>query len=169
MNPDSENFEQLRRLLALKRHEQPPPGYFNRFSGEVIARIRAGEGRESAALDGTSWVQRLWTLLQGKPAVVGAFGAAVCGLLVAGVLQAERGVPDGSAAVAVNTPSSFAASMPTPAVGDSLAGIPVLVVASNSAPVASTEGSLFDQVQLPSATPVSSLDRFILPNQLPPQ
>lgn len=94
MHPEQENIPPLRRLLALKRHEQPPPGYFNRFSGEVIARIRAGERAadslwERLSLDG-SWVQRLWTALETKPLLASAFGVTVCGLITTGFLFSDR-------------------------------------------------------------------------------
>ncbi len=32
MNESEHNFQDLKRLLKLKRHEVPPPGYFNNFS-----------------------------------------------------------------------------------------------------------------------------------------
>ena len=91
MYPDSQNFEQLRRLLALKRHEQPPPGYFNSFSAQVIARIKAGErGEDTSSLwqlfwEG-NWLQKVWSAMESKPALAGAFGVMVCGLLLSGVI-----------------------------------------------------------------------------------
>ena len=87
MNPEQHEFEQLRRLLAWKRHEQPPPGYFNGFSMQVIGRIRAGEQAEDrAGFPGQlAWLQRLWAALETKPVLAGGFGALVCGLLVWGV------------------------------------------------------------------------------------
>ena len=39
MNLNEENFDSLRKLLALKRHEQPPPGYFNDLPGRISARL----------------------------------------------------------------------------------------------------------------------------------
>ncbi len=41
MNMNEENFDSLRKLLALKRHEQPPPGYFNDLPGRISARLAA--------------------------------------------------------------------------------------------------------------------------------
>ena len=86
MNENDNNFEMLRRLLALKRHEIPPPGYFNRFSGEVIARIRASEAGEPAS----PWPFRLLQIFEFKPAFAGVFASALCLLLVFGIVFAER-------------------------------------------------------------------------------
>src|SRR2546423_12185473 len=90
MYPDPENFDQLRRLLTLKRHEEPPPGYFHHFSGHVIARIRAGERAAPDTVLGSlwdaPWLQRLWAVLEARPVLAGSVGAAWCSLLPASVV-----------------------------------------------------------------------------------
>jgi len=94
MTPEQENFDALRRLLKLKRHEQPPPGFFNNFSSQVIAQIKAAAPVERDNLfDRMSWevpwLQRLIEAFQSKPALAVSFGAAVCALLVGGVIYSE--------------------------------------------------------------------------------
>src|SRR5258708_3552289 len=93
MSPEQENFESLRKLLALKRHEQPPAGYFNHFSSRVIERIKAGE-RGDSPLErlswDVSWLRKLWAMLDARPMLAGAVGAGACGLLIAGVMYSER-------------------------------------------------------------------------------
>jgi len=96
MSPDPENFETLRRLLVLKRYEQPPPGYFHPFAPQVIARIKAGERAEEPSLFArwfgeVTWLQGLWAALETKPMLAGGVGLAACALLVGGVLYSERG------------------------------------------------------------------------------
>jgi hypothetical protein len=86
MNENENNFESLRRALALKRHEIPPPGYFHNFSGKVLARIRAGETQESSV----AWFSKLIEAFKFKPAFAGAFASALCLLLVFGIVYAER-------------------------------------------------------------------------------
>ncbi len=95
MSQDTENFEPLRRLLALKRYEQPPPGYFNNFSSQVIARIKAGEAEPHSAflerLFGQApWLRQLWGAFEAQPILAGAFGVAVCGLLIMGVAYSDK-------------------------------------------------------------------------------
>lgn len=89
MSPENENFEQLRRLLALKRHEVPPPGYFDRFSLQVAARIRAGESSQVSAWSPLGWFQRIWGIFETKPVLAGAFGAAVSALVVWAAVSSE--------------------------------------------------------------------------------
>jgi hypothetical protein len=94
MSQDTENFEQLRRLLKLKRYEQPPPRYFNDFSSQVIARIEHGERGDGNALVGrmlweAPWLHRIWAALEAKPLVTGAFGLAICATLITGVIRSE--------------------------------------------------------------------------------
>ncbi len=99
MKSEQEEFKQLRRLLALKRYEQPPPGYFNDFSQQVISQILAARplGQDSAIEQlgwEAPWLQRLWMAFEAKPLLAGAFGVAVCALLISGVVYSERTVSD---------------------------------------------------------------------------
>lgn len=94
MKPEQEDFEDVRRLLALKRYERPFPGYFSRFSQQVIERIEAGEtGAEESGLGRLlklSWLQNLWGSFETKPLLAGALGVSVCGLFMAGILYSEQ-------------------------------------------------------------------------------
>jgi hypothetical protein len=91
---ENDNFEALRRLLALKRHEVPPPGYFNRFSGEVIARIRAGEQDAGSTAESifarAPWLLRFLQMFEAKPAFASSFASALCLLLLFGIVYAEQ-------------------------------------------------------------------------------
>ena len=148
MNPDSENFEPLLQALKLKRHEVPPPGYFNNFSGKIIARIQAGEQGEAAA----SGFRRFWALWGARPMVAGAFAAGACALLVAGIFISEEA---GSSSVATNPAalqsSSSSLGGAAPLVAFNQAGTRPQIVSSTN-PVAPSVDSLFDQFQLNAQT-----------------
>ena len=145
MNQDTENFEQLRRLLALKRHEQPPPGYFNNFSQEVIARIKVGEKGESGAvlerlLWEAPWLQRVWAAFEAKPILAGVFGVAVCGLLITGVIYSDK---TDAASVALvpgtETESAPMALANVSAADHPLLAKPVILEPSSTSPIATAQ------------------------------
>jgi hypothetical protein len=155
MSPESENFESLRRLLALKRHEQPPPGYFDKFSSRVLARIEAGEAGAGYATAGAGWWQRLRMAFEAKPIFAGAFGAGICAVLISGILNSEQT----GTLPAVLTP--LAAQAAPTSYGDGTLSVaqnnldyPMMAGGSNSI------ASLFDHFQTPTQ-PASA--GFVLP------
>jgi hypothetical protein len=85
MSENDNNFETLRQLLALKRHEIPPPGYFEDFSSGVIGCIRAGEAVQRMPL-----LLRLLQMFESKPAFPVAFASSLCVLLLFGIVNVEQ-------------------------------------------------------------------------------
>lgn len=78
MNENPENFEAIRKLLALKKHEQPPPGYFDRLPTQIWSRIEAGETAQP------SFLERMLPFFRLKPSVAYACGLVTCGVLIIG-------------------------------------------------------------------------------------
>ena len=95
MNQSEHNFQDLKRLLKLKRHEVPPPGYFHNFSGDVMARIKAGDAGADASFmealeEKAPWLFNLVRVFQVKPAVVGGLATSLCVLMVFGLVMTEN-------------------------------------------------------------------------------
>src|SRR5262249_6484526 len=102
MRPEPDNVQALRRLLALKKHEQPPPGYFNSFASRVIARIQAGERAPDSFWDRIS---ELWTAFETKPLLAGAVGVTFCGLIMVGFFFSDRASGLQTAPISMYAPS----------------------------------------------------------------
>ena len=82
-NPD--DFEQLRKLLALKRYEVPPPGYFNSLPRKVMTRVEMTElGIYS------TWWEWVVARFDAKPVLACAYGFAVSGLLLLGFKLSQQ-------------------------------------------------------------------------------
>ncbi len=155
MNPDQDDFKQLRRLLALKRHERPLPGYFETFSHQVISRIEAGElprpdGLLARLFRQAPWRQWRWPQFGFKPVLAGAVGLAACGMLIIGLVSSGSGPMDASTAALVPRPigSIHLGNWAPPSQGaDVSAGIAQGqgLQLTNGTEVSAASGSLFDQ------------------------
>jgi hypothetical protein len=169
MKPEQENFHQLRRLLKLKRYEQPPPGYFNDLARQIVARIEAGDSSEELVdrpFWETPWMRWLLGLFDHRPALAGAFGMAVCALLVAGIVHSERmktppllpWLPsDSGTPIASAEPLSPLASAQTIGL-DNQSGASMLFFSTNPIGATQPSGSLFEQIRL-NAQPVNFIPR----------
>jgi hypothetical protein len=91
MSTGTEDFEKLRNLMKLKRHEQPPPGYFNGFSTRVLNRLER-EGRPGVwdrLGDMFLWLRAGLGLWEKNPVGAGVFGVGFCGLVVSGIALSQ--------------------------------------------------------------------------------
>ncbi len=89
-DPETENFGALRKLLALKRLEQPPPGYFDHLAGKIVWRLEMGEGE-------SSFWEQLAASFSVRPGLAYAIVATLCGTLAAATiysLKMERAPAD---------------------------------------------------------------------------
>ncbi|HEU0010320.1 MAG TPA: hypothetical protein VFT34_10945 [Verrucomicrobiae bacterium] len=81
MKPENTSQEELQRVLALKRHEQPPRQFFKRFSQKVMDRLQNPEPPPEPTL-----MQRLGLDFDTKPVLICLSGLAICGLLAFGLI-----------------------------------------------------------------------------------
>jgi len=82
--PDPEQFERLQQLLALKRHETPPPGYFDRFPDQVRHRITQVEAAPEP------WWQQWLGVLRFNPALSATYAVLACALVLGGLWLATQ-------------------------------------------------------------------------------
>ena len=82
---DTGSESEMQRILALKRHEQPPPTFFQGFSEKVIDRIQTEGASPKLTLR-----QRLSMEFYGLPIYVCLSGVIVVSLLVAGLVVSLR-------------------------------------------------------------------------------
>ena len=154
-NAGPENFDGLQKILAIKRHEQPPPRYFNGFSTEVLKRLN-----QPVPETDSRWWQRLGLDFSPRPALAFALAVAATGLFLAGVIAFARSDKGGAMAFNPSSdPSAFLAHQATagPPAGFTLDAPPGEISANN---VADTNSSAlpFGLVD-PRQAPISARTR----------
>jgi hypothetical protein len=155
MNNSEQNFEELRQLLKLKRHEVPPPGYFNNFSSQVLSAIREDRAGGVAGRLNTEafWVMRLLSIFDSRPGLVGGLATSLVLLLVFGVVLADHSDSDlasptvfaPQAATANQSSPLASAAMPTPDLASADPSPTGIVVSTNPAASLQPAPSLFGQ------------------------
>ncbi|HOB99761.1 MAG TPA: hypothetical protein PKM43_13595 [Verrucomicrobiota bacterium] len=87
MHPDHDHdsFAALRRAVALKRHEQPPPGYFDRLHRRVLDRLPLEPDVEPE-----DWFEALFERFRLRPALAGFFSFALGAFYLAGLGYSGR-------------------------------------------------------------------------------
>ena len=81
--------KRLLRLLSLKRHEVPPPGFFDHLPDRILLSIRAGQ-----EISDETWWKRAWLTLRGEPMIGVSYTALGIGAVLFGVSFLQTALED---------------------------------------------------------------------------
>jgi len=76
--------KRLLRLLALKRHELPPPGFFDQLPSRILVSLRAG-----SEISELSWWERAWQTVVQQPMVGLSYATLGVGAVLFGISVLE--------------------------------------------------------------------------------
>ena len=93
-------------MLALKRHEQPPPGYFSYLPDQILVKIEKNDLSEHS-----TWWEWLVERFDARPVLAGAYAFAISALMLFGVKVSRDFQP---ASAGQNLFPGFAAEGPHP-------------------------------------------------------
>lgn len=148
MKPEAENFETLKKLLALKRHEQPAPGYFDSLPAEISARISDLDSERAdnkiRGVQVAAWVHMTWNMLSARPILAGAFSVCLTSLVLWNVLSAYNRPNETMA----ENPFSSSINAPTWVAGQSASTTPVALSSTNPVFGSQAPSGLFDGPRL---------------------
>jgi hypothetical protein len=161
MSQSPEEFEEIRRLLALKRYEVPPPGYFDRFSGQVLARIQREEALASRPWWQTQLASLGWQRLLAVANLAALAGVGIIGVTLVNLRDDDLPDPEHFAALQLDSGNPWG-TVPAPVIGPvsspALFGAPTPERGAGVVPVGYTESSS-------SGQPVKPEDFFAVPSR----
>ncbi|MEI2685562.1 MAG: sigma factor-like helix-turn-helix DNA-binding protein [Cypionkella sp.] len=87
MLPPDDAEQRLLRLLALKRHEVPPPGFFDQLPVRILVNLRAG-----SEIEDIPWWTRAWRMVIQEPMIGLSYAALGVGAVLFGVSVLETAI-----------------------------------------------------------------------------
>ncbi len=87
MQPPDDAEQRLVRLLALKRHEIPPPGFFDQLPVRILVNLRAG-----TEVVEIPWWTRAWRVLIHEPMIGLSYAALGVGAVLFGISVLETAI-----------------------------------------------------------------------------
>lgn len=151
MYPPEDAEKRLVRLLSLKRHELPPPGFFDQLPSRILVSLRAG-----TEIAEQSWWEKVWQTVVQQPMVGLSYATLGVGAVLFGISVLEtaldvRDVRDRS------TPLQGALQAPS---GNFVVGPPSTLTGNAIYRVADPSGSM---IWVQPETQVTTLSPFAKP------